>query len=167
MFWHHALKFFPSLVFTRRIYINIAFVWLWSTTWGVIEISLWDVGKKIIDETASLDDYSKVCISASRRIPAFAGLLFLQGIFLPIILVVGLSGGFFYLLHKRLVTSWSMRAESQIGNHLPSVSSSVEQQSAQRAMSSEQRKQYIKPAVVLSVLVSAMAICTFPYGVYV
>ena len=127
----------------RRIYINIAFAWLWPMAWGVIEISLWDVGKKIIDETTTLIDFSKICISPSRRIKAFAGPLFLQSIIVPIILVVGLSAGFFYLLHKRLVTSWSMRAGSQFGNQLATVSSSVEQQSARQAMSSKQRKQCI------------------------
>ena len=61
----------------RRIYLYIAFVWLWPTAWAVVELSLWDVFKKI-DETASLDDYSKICISPSRRIEAFVGPVFVQ-----------------------------------------------------------------------------------------
>ena len=150
-----------------RIYTVLAVIWLWSITWSAIDITLWDISKTI-DESAYLIDYKKDCISPSRRVKSFAGILFLVGMALPVMLVGGLSAAFFYFLHKALTKSWSMRAESQIGNQLSSsVSSSVEQKSAQQVMSSEQRKQYIKPAVVLSVLVSAMAICTLPYGIYV
>ena len=128
-------------------------------------MSLWDFAIKKLDESTYLFDFTKQCGSPTKRV--LQAELFVAGVALPVMLVGGLSAAFFYILHKRLTQSWNMRAESQIGNQLATLSSSVHHKSTQRAMSSEQRKQYIKPAVVLSVLVFAIAISTLPYGTYV
>ena len=148
----------------RRIYTCIAVIWLLSIMVGVIDVSIWDSATKKQDGTADQIEFTKYCESPTTRVTY--GLLLLAEIAIPVMLVFGFSAAFFYFLRKALTKSWGMRAESQMGNQLATVSSSVEQKSAQRPMSSEQRKQYIKPAVVLSVLVSAMVVCVIPFGIY-
>ena len=149
----------------RRIYTVLVVIWLWSIMWSVFDMSLWDFAIKKLDESTYLFDFTKQCGSPTKRV--LQAELFVAAVALPVMLVGGLSAAFFYMLHKRLTQSWNMRAESQIGNQLATVSSSVHQKSTQRAMSSEQRKQYIKPALVLSVLVSAMTICILPFAIYI
>ena len=146
----------------RRIYTCIAVIWLWSIMSAVIDAVLWDAKIPV----------SRRCVSPV--VGKAAGILYLVNLGIPVMSVGGLSAAFFYHLHKRLKKSWDMRAESQFGNQLATVSSSVEQKSGSRARSSEQqklqrkqRKQYTKPAVLLSFLVSAMAICTLPLSIYV
>ena len=146
----------------RRIRTKIAFIWLTPLIWVVIDQSLWDFAKTS-DERASRIDFTQHCDDPPVYIPVVAGVFYTIG-FVPPIVLGGISTAFFYFLHKRLTKSWELRAESQIRNRLTTVSSSVEP--TRRPMSREQRKQYIKPAIVLSVLVSAMALCNLPWCVY-
>ena len=147
----------------RRIYTYIAVIWLWPVTLGIIDtLVVWDIKKQ--DESTTID-FTRHC--ESPAVGTASGIPHLVTLGIPLTSVGGFCAAFFYLLNKRLKKSWDMRAESQFGNQLATVSSSVDQTSTPRAMSSDQRKQYIKPAVVLSVLVSAMATCTLPRCIYV
>ena len=160
-----------------RIKKTIILGWVLSVTSGAVEISLWRVAKNL-DETASSIDYDKYCLSPPRRMNSFALAYFLILYLTPVIIVCGLSVLFFCLLHQRLKHSWDMRAESQLiklskktpqshDNLSPVPSASSETQIANQALQNLQCKRYIKPAITLLALVTAMAVTTLPYCFYV
>ena len=148
----------------RRLQITVAVIWCLSLSVAAIEIDIWDVAK-MLDESASLIDYSKDCLSPARRVKWFSLTLFWAIYFLPILLVCALSTAFFYLLRKRLAKSWGMRAGSKLSR--PNGGGQSRKQSSSPSYYQQQKKQYIKPAATLLVLVSAMAVCMLPYCVYV
>ena len=145
-----------------RIKTSLAIGWTFSLITGLIEFFMWDVAKTL-DETALLIDYTKHCLSPPRRMRSFALPFFLTLYFFPVVLVCSLSASIFYRLHQRLNTSWGMRADSQLSK----TSNATQDTSAHKAMTAQLRNRYIKPAVTLLVLVSAMAVCMLPYCVHV
>ena len=144
----------------RRILMSIGIIWSIAAVLRTTEIAFWDVAKTL-DKNAAIIDYNEFCLSPPRRVNLYAMTVAITGVYLPAILVCVLSTSFFHMLRRRLKISWSMRAESQMSTTVGP------QKSTQEAMARQQRKQYIKPAVVLSVLVSAMLLCMLPYYSYV
>ncbi len=170
------------------IRVTIITGWIISFTTGVLELSLWEVAKTL-DDTAGNINYTKYCLSPPRRVNSFALTFFLTLYLIPVLLVCGLSLLFFGMLHQKLKHSWSMRAESQLVKYhkihnakLKLVESTVsftpiskgqlsktqlQRQVANQAYRNLQRKRYIKPAITLLALVTAMALCMLPYSFYV
>ena len=170
-----VLKEYPQYMKIQthfRIQTTLAIGWTSSMITGIIEVTLWEIAKDL-DESAGLIDYTQYCLSPPRRMQEFALSFFLMLYFLPVLLVCGLSTVFFCLLYKRLNKSWKMRAEAQIPPlNLRAVQrhvspSSLVHQDSQQTMSSQQRNRYIKPAITLLALVTAMATCMLPYSFHV
>ncbi|XP_072028157.1 adenosine receptor A3-like [Amphiura filiformis] len=136
--------------------------WSFSVLTGFVEVALWNIAKGL-DESASVIDYKKICLSPPRRMKEFALTFFLSLYLSPVLLVCGMSIAFFFLLYKRLSRSWGMRADAQ----LPAQTSPSHQADHQQVMSIQQRKRYFKPAMTLLGLVTAMALCMLPYSLYV
>ena len=141
----------------RCVKITIAIVWGMALLTGTIEMLLWDVAKNRINEIEYDFTFTKRCLTPTRRIKSFAVTLFVIASFVPVAVVSAFSAIFFVLLRKRLKKSRGMRAESQIA---------TSDAMAQQAMKRQQRKQYIKPAIVLLVLDLAMAVSMLPYWTY-
>ena len=161
------------------------------TCWGIailtaiLEMSLWNLAKRL-DQTASKIDFSQQCLSPPRRMKAFAITLITVLYFVPILVMCGLSLAFLYLLRKRLIkhrvtkisTSQTATRETELKpnarvTELQSndsiMTTSFGAQSAQNATKKkiQMKNRYVRPAVTLFALISAMTICMLPYCTYV
>ena len=160
-----VLKEYPQYMKIQthpRIQITLAIGWTISMITGFIEVSLWNIAKRL-DKSAGEIDYTVYCLSPPRRMQEFALPFFLLLYLFPVLLVCGLSTAFFCLLYKRLSKSWGMRAESQLPHSSSSSSSVISSDSSIH----HQRNRYVKPAITLLALVSAMALCMLPYTFHV
>ena len=171
-----VLKEYPQYMKIQthfRIQTTLAIGWTSSIITGIVEVALWETAKEL-DKSGGLIDFTQYCLSPPRRMREFALSFFLILYFLPVLLVCGLSIAFFCLLYKRLNKSWGMRAEAQLpqpnlrlAQQHVSPSSVTHKVDSQKIMSSQQRNRYIKSAITLLALVSAMALCMLPYSFHV
>lgn len=152
-----------------RIKLTICLCWIIAGIPMVVEIGLWEKAKEINLE-ASLINFNYVCLSPPRRIRGFSFFMFIAFALLPVISVTVLSAIFFHRLKRRLKRHRRIDGVLSISN---SMSAATTAENSQQNISAAQRSnrrtknRYIKPAVTLSALVCAMAICMMPYCLYV
>ncbi len=138
----------------KRVYTTIAACWIFAISTVIPQQAIWNYAK-IIDKTAREINFEKLCLFPPRRLQIYSSTVFLCLYCLPVILLCLLSMAFLWLLHRRL------KRNRQIDVH----SRRSMESNQQAAVSSQNR--YIKPAISLIAVVSAMAICMLPYCFYV
>ena len=179
-----------------RVNLAIIVSWSISIFTGIVEMGMWRVAKSL-DYTASQIDYAAECLSPPRRMQSYSLPLFMVFYFTPALLMSCFSIAFLYFLRKRLVKSrrtdvksskskldTALQMENQLSSkskdpevqkehHQSAISMSTSKphtpsviQTSQKRQQSD-RNRYVKPAVTLMALVSAMAICMLPYCFYV
>ncbi len=141
-----------------------------------VELGLWDYSKTVNVIAANIN-FNVFCLSPPRRIQTFSTIYFLVFILMPVTLVAIFSVVFLCLLRKRL-----NKRRRRVGPGQASVSHSVSTQpqvtansssmaststSSDGSTESSTRQRYMKPAITLFGLVSAMVICMVPYCSYV
>lgn len=168
----------------KRVKITIFAIWLYSTSFGIAEIILWDIVEvKGVDETYF--DYSKVCRSPPKHAFLPAAIYFLLNYFLPVTTIEVLSTGFIIKLRRKLKkthpvgeTSMSQTGSVSLsvqnpnnltsrsrfgGEHDGSTSTGTSVTNGNRSSS---RNRYIKAAVTLAALVVVLNLCLLPYILY-
>ena len=168
----------------RRVVITILGIWLYSVSFGIAEIILWDIVKvKGVDE--NYFDYRKVCRSPPKHAFLPAAIYFLLNFFLPVTAIEVLSTGFVIKLRRKLKKTHPVgeTSVSQTGsvtlsvlnpNNLTSQNRlGVEREgststgtSMTNANRSSSRNRYIKAAVTLAALVVVLNLCLLPYILY-
>ena len=155
-----------------RVRATIAVCWIIGLVPMVIELSLWDIAKRV-EPSAALIDYNVYCLSPPRRIEMFSLLFFVGFVVLPVVVIAGLSLAFILFLHRKL------RKRRRIGNGEPSAAASTvngnvdgtsmngDGSRGATAARSSTKNRYLKPAITLGVLVLSMLVCMIPYCVYV
>ena len=98
-----------------RIYLTIAACWIGAILTGTIEIALWGFATEHIKDDIRID-FTKHCLSPTRRMLPFSLTFFLTLYFLPIILVCSLSIAFLYCLHRRLLMTKSRNKPARVAN---------------------------------------------------
>ena len=166
-----------------RIRFTIALCWITAFAVCAMEHSIWNLAKTLNDSAANID-FNEICLSPPRRLRAFSLFAFI-GLYLgPVALVCGLSMTFFVLLWRRIrrpnrvgMLSEDAATDSSVHTNPTTaeerVVPNVEIQGVepgppmQRRQQRVQMNRYLKPAVSLTVLVVAMALCMLPYSIYV
>ena len=135
-----------------------------------IEQAMWNYGKTI-NEVAAGINFNRVCLSPIRRVATFSTFYFLLFFFLPVVMVCGLSIAFLMLLRRRIKKKARVGVSTQSRPDQRSTASATpateETSDGQGTSDASVRNRYIKPALTLIALVSAMALCMLPYCLYV
>ena len=156
-----------------RIKIAIAACCAMGAASAAFEMGLWNYAKKT-NPVAAKFNFGLSCFSPARFTQWF-GLFYSIGLyFCPVILIIVLSGVFFCLLRVRIKkanqigSSVGSRAASN-GAQISTVSTNAVTIDPPREKSegTEVRSRYIKAAVTLGALVSAMGICILPYCTHI
>ena len=150
-----------------RVHIYITFSFGISAATQVVELGLWDYVKKTNPIAAGID-YDRFCLSPARRNATFSLAFFFICFIVPVLIVGALSTGFLILLRRRLLKTRKVGAgegsEEGVSHTAPSASAPTGESGASE---SSVKNRYIKPAITLIALVSAMGICMIPYCSYV
>ncbi len=147
----------------RVIYLFIALSFGIAIVAATLEQSMWYYGKSI-DERGANINYDQVCLSPPRRVAAFSSAFFVLFYFVPVMIVCGLSIAFLGLLRRRIKNKVGAVESSRVSS-VQSSGGATEEGSQQHESSI--RNRYIKPALTLIALVTAMAVCMLPYCSYV
>ena len=162
----------------RRVIGIILLCWFVSFVSVSIEWGLWNYSKKINIIAASIP-FEFLCLSPSRRIQAFSTAYFIVFILTPVILVAICSVLFLILLHRRLNRNKrrvgpaaASRSTANVVSAQPTLSTASDNSATSTSASTNDfesgtRNRYIKPAITLFALVSAMVVSMFPYCCYV
>ncbi|XP_072030461.1 neuropeptide Y receptor type 1-like [Amphiura filiformis] len=159
----------------KRVYITIIACWIFALATVIPQQGMW-LRAKVIDETAREINFENLCLFPPRRVRLYSSTMFVALYCLPVLLLCILSMAFLYFLRRRLkrnrqvehtwpsttTTQANLEDEGQqqggrVSDAIPTVPT-VRQPNTSR---------YIKPAVSLISIVSAMAICMLPYCLYV
>ena len=157
---------------TFRIRLTIITCWFFAFLLSAIEHSIWNFAKTLSERAAGID-FKVVCLSPPRRLQAYS-LYGFFGIYLgPVLIVCILSSAFLFLLWRRI------QMNNRVGTALATQSTSMPQDrqnepseyrpngNDQPANQPRRNSRYTKPALSLTVLVSAMALCMLPYSIYI
>lgn len=160
----------------RRIYKCIVFSLSMGVLAAVIEQSMWDRAKAI-DAVAAGINFNERCLSPPRRLAPFSTAYFLAFYLLPVIAVSVLSVAFLYLFRKRLMkkirigpadrlppATLQSTSEDRENSNPASVAANAD---VIKSAEITARNRYIKPAITLIGLVTAMGVCMLPYCFYV
>ncbi|XP_072037147.1 probable G-protein coupled receptor No18 [Amphiura filiformis] len=162
----------------KRTICIIGGIWLCGILLGTSEVLFWDM--LIPPALHNYFDFSKDCRSPPKHNLVFALVLFMLGIFGPLLAVESFSIAFFVrlirklrqpMVHPSINTSMSSQnmnsspSRSAVG---PSSSSSLPmaQRAVPRRSEADPNKCYKKAAMLLGAIVSAVNICTLPYVLY-
>ncbi len=154
-----------------RVRITLLACWIIGGIPAIVEMVIWDIAKRI-EPAAKFINFENVCLSPPRRIDAFASVVFVVFVFMPVIIVLCLSVAFLIFLRRRL------RKRAQIGNTIAAERSRSTQNNNHRSEHGESstrsetdhshfKSRYLKPSLTLISLVIAMTICMVPYCLYI
>ena len=164
-----------------RIRMQILACWATALMTVILEHSIWNVAKQV-DESAAAINFDVTCLTPPRRLKIYSRTAFIALYIVPVITVCSLSVWFIYLLRIRLEkskrvgdSSGSSTARAEPSTQVTTTEQRTmpSNQSNQAAVSNSHtknqpsRSRYIKPAVSLFAVVTAMAICMLPYCFYV
>ena len=153
---------YVKLMTKFRVKVTIGICFLVCQMAAVFELSLWRYSTRENKNAATIN-FKAACLFPVRRIEWFGVYLSVCFYFLPLILVGFFSVIFVKRLVKKLgkdkrVAPGSQNTDNSSGNQ-PSGSSAEDAANATN-------KRYIKSAVTLAALVSAMGISMLPYCIY-
>ena len=151
----------------KHVNMEIACCWMISVLSILTEQATWDISKTL-DVSAASVNFDVACLSPPRRMKSFSLTFFLILHFMPVMLVCGFSIAFLCLLRVRLRKNRISAAPTSVASP-PSVLSQHNQNETpdEGSLRTMTRSRYIKPALSLIALVSAMAVCVLPYAIYV
>ena len=149
----------------RRLKVAIGICVLIGQLGAAIELSIWDYATRHSTDI----DFDEICLYPSFRVKWFSIYVSLCIYFLPLTLVAIFSIIFFKRLLIKIRTTRRVKPESH------NQESSIETTGGNReeialeenTRNISTRKRYIKPAVTLAALVSAMGISMVPYCTYI
>ena len=154
-----------------RVHIYIAFALGVAALTDIIELSLWNYMKRVNDYVI---DYNSVCLSPPRRNVTFSLTFFFICFITPVVIVTTLSTGFLYLLWHRLLKTREVGVSNRPGivgqdtaSNNPSGNARSTPGDSGSASDPSVKNRYVKPAITLLALVTAMFICMVPYCSYV
>ncbi len=149
---------------TRRVKVSIVICYVVGLVSAVIEMSSWNYAKRNNQIAANID-FNQYCLFAPRRMRYFGLYISLAFYCTPLILIAILSTLFFIRLQK------TIKKKRQIGISATEMSAGPSNNKPgtepdETSDGAVIRKRYIKPAITLAALVSAMAISMLPYCIY-
>lgn len=159
---------YVKLMTTVRLKITIAICFLICLTGSLIELSLWNYAKRNNAIAASID-FDAGCFFPPRRMKWIGIYVSLCFFILPLLLV----GIFSLVFFKRLLVRINKTRQigdtpsaRQPGDDTPLDTPRPSTISTEHANVNPSRKRYVKSAVTLAALVTAMGISMLPYSVY-
>ncbi|XP_072037144.1 melanopsin-like [Amphiura filiformis] len=155
----------------KRIMCIIGGIWLYGILLGTSEVLLWDM----LTPPALHDyfDFSQDCRSPPKHNLVFALVLFITGIFGPLLTIESFSLAFVVRLIQKLrqpmVHPENANQSSNRSAAGPSSSSNVPMAhgAAITRPDADTNKRYKKAAILLGAIVLTVNICTLPYVLYV
>lgn len=153
-----------------RIRITIALCWIYALIPTILENVAWKYGENhsifVSTETR--------CFSPARELFSFTIFIILVGSFIPLVIISSLSFSFLHLLRRRLK---KQRKVSATSTNVPqeqreTTLDNETSRSASRQMvttihrTSQSSGRYTKPAITFVFLISAVAVTTLPYVLY-
>ncbi|XP_072037150.1 melanocortin receptor 5-like [Amphiura filiformis] len=176
LFWEYP-KYLRILT-RKRIMCIIGGIWLYGILLGTVELLLWDMLM-----SPSLHDYFgfiQDCRSPPKHNLVFALVVFIIGLFGPLLAIDSFSIAFFVWLIRKLhqpmvhpssniiMASQNADQSSNMSAAGPSSSSNVPMThgAAIPRPEADPNKRYKKAAILLSAIVLAVNICTLPYVLY-
>ena len=152
---------YVKIMTMRRLKVIIAVCYLICNIGSAIELGLWEVAKSALAPAKSLD-YTHSCpFPARRAFKSFGSFVTLFYFILPLILVGILSGIFV----NRLIIRLRKNRQICVVNADVANQQNVTENAANEGQSAQKR--YMKAAVTLAALVSAMCVSMLPYSLYI
>ncbi|XP_072037143.1 beta-3 adrenergic receptor-like [Amphiura filiformis] len=162
----------------KRIMCFIGGIWFYGVLLGTVELLLWDM--LIPPALHDYFDFSHDCRSPPKHNLIFALVLFILGIFGPLLAIDSFGAVFVVRLIKKLrqpmvhpssntsMSSQNANQSSGMSAARPcSLSVPVAREAAIPMPEADPNKRYKKTAVLLGTIVLVVNICTLPYVLYV
>ncbi len=150
-----------------RIKIQIGIVCVLGLIAAIVELSLWNYSKKVSPIAASID-FDLYCLYPARRMQSYGLVVSLGYLCMPVVLVTILSSIFFALLKIRI--SKSNQIGTSTASTVPSTGTTQggedQDQDQDGGHRKSVRKRYLKPAITLAALITAMGFSSLPYCIY-
>ncbi|XP_072047143.1 melanopsin-B-like [Amphiura filiformis] len=152
-----------------RIKLQISICYAIGMATSIVEVSLWNYAKRVNTIAASID-FDLYCLYPAGRMKSY-GLLVAIGYFcVPVVVVAILCSVFFALLRLRIKKTGQIGCSTISGTQPNEQSTTSTQGDVQDGDDNENRsairKRYLKPAVTLAALVTAMSLSSLPYCTY-
>ncbi|XP_072047144.1 uncharacterized protein [Amphiura filiformis] len=152
-----------------RIKLQISICYAIGITTSIVEVSLWNYAKRVKTIAASIN-FNLYCLYPARRMKSY-GIFVTIGYFcIPVVMVTFLCAVFFALLRLRIKKTRQISCSSISGtqsNEQFTVSTQGDvQDNDDDENRSVVRKRYLKPAITLAALVTAMSLSSLPYCTY-